>query len=1230
MTPHVGVPSSYVCLVCRAEQCPCLTSTPLSEVQMRKHLGAVVIVSLFACNGDSLSPVGSASPETITSATAAPAIADAKNGGRDGFYFLHPFVANPGIVGPFDATLAPRARVCALNATRTECAVTLATIPTASLTVDPKNGIWVGQWASPGTLALTTPSGSETRYRLEILLDVGTVTATLGYADLWIIDKQRDVRETPAGFVDLVLGKTLLFRFGILSTTVGYVVVTPNPVQVTIGGTQQMAAAAYDVHNVAIASPSFTWASDHEDLVDVSSSGLVTGLANGSANISATTGGVSGSAVVNVIGDPPVAPTAVADEPAAESAPGDAFHTAFNSSLSSGGTTPGLLENDVLGSPLATVVSFGGGSLGGTVASNAAGATVNFGTGGSLQVNSDGSFAFTPSTGFTGTFTFSYRIQNSSATSDASVTIAVGARPAAVDDTYPVTIIGNVSINTASNSNFSLLTNDAGDALTITLGISPNGTATINPDGTFTFNPAPGFTGTAMFSYTVQNGLGTSAAATVSIPVTTPIWFVNASAPAGGDGRIGSPFNCLVDAGSACYDDSANEAGDVLYIASGTYANSGALVLKATQRVIGQGAASTLSLLTGLVNSADSPSLPGTGGTAPLMTSAGVGVTLASDNQLHGFNVGNTGGAGISGNSFGNLTVREVSLPGPARSGQALGLSNGSLVAGSTFGALVSTAAADTGVGLADVSGSLTVTGGTTVAGSGMAGISVVNSTAGAFDFGNTSVSATGGTGVSLSSNVATVRFGDLDIAPNAGQRALVATGNSGKVTVTSGTIVTTGNGAVQVTGPTELSMVLTSVSANGGAAPGVNLSSTTGSFSIVGTGSAASGGTIANTTGAAAIALANVASVSLSRMVVQNNAGTGIHGTSVAGFAINNSALQNNGDDVTEQNLHMSELTGTASITSSTISNASVNNVLVENTAGSLTFSLSGSTLSGDATKPNARHGLSITAGGSAVVSASIGNNEFHGHKLAHFSVRSTTSAAVVASVIGNTLSCNSAAATACNAELISNSNGTFSYAVQSNVITGMKSVLTLGKISGTGAMTGSFTGNVIGESGTEGSGGDGLLVLSQADGVSHTTSITNNAVSNYRVVGIDMSAGAAGSLDASVVNNIVFERGPAAVHGFRATSGTTPTSTATMCLALSGNLLNGSGGSLGDFSLVQGGLATMRLPFYIGAKDDNTAVVAFVGGNQVQMPGPPTGSASNTVATGGGGFMGGEALCF
>jgi hypothetical protein len=727
------------------------------------------------------------------------------------------------------------------------------------------------------------------------------------------------------------------------------------------------------------------------------------------------------------------------------------------------------------------------------VTTNAAGATVSFGTGGSLTVNGDGSFVFTPSTGFTGLFNFSYRIQNSSGTADAPVAIAVGVRPSASDDTYPVTIIGNVSINTATSSHFSVLANDAGDAITTTVGASPNGQAGINNDGTFTFNPAPGFTGTASFSYTVQNGFGPSAAATVSIPVTTPIWFVNASAAAGGDGRIGSPFNCLVDAGTACYDDSANEAGDFVYVASGTYANGAALVLKATQRVIGQGAASSLATLTGLVNAADSPTLPSTGGTAPLMTSAAAGVVLASANNLYGFNIGNTVGAGISGDGFGNLTVQGVSFPGPTRTGQTLGLANGTLVTGSTFGTFVSTSGADIGISLANVAGSFT-----------------------------------------------------------------------------------------------------------------------------------ASSGTITNTTGSAAILLAGVSNVALSNLTISGNAGSGISGTTVSGLSLNNVVLQNNGDDVSEANVLMSGLTGTASITASTVSTASGDNVRIQNTSGALSFSLTNSTLSNDATEPDALNGLAINANGTSSITASIAGNQFQGHRRAHMTITSSASGTMAVTVTGNTLTCANATATDCNATFLSGSSGTYAYTIQSNVMTGMKSSIALTKSTGTGSMVGTFSGNALGESGVGGSGGNGLTVVSGADGVSHVASISGNVIINYNVVGIELSAGLAGMLDATVSNNLLLEPG-AALHGVRATSGTTPTSTAIMCLALSGNLMNGSG-SISDFRLIQDGLATMRFPAYEGANNDNDAVVAFIRSlQQLNTETTPTGLASNTVASGGGGFLGG-----
>ena len=174
---------------------------------------------------------------------------------------------------------------------------------------------------------------------------------------------------------------------------------------------------------------------------------------------------------------------------------------------------------------------------------------------------------------------------------------------------------------------------------------------------------------------------------------------------------------------------------------------------------------------------------------------------------------------------------------------------------------------------------------------------------------------------------------------------------------------------------------------------------------------------------------------------------------------------------------------------------------------------------------------------------------------------------------------------------------------------------------------MSGSFSNNAIGAPETAGSGGDGLLVLSQVDGVSHTTSIVGNAIRNYSLVGIDVTAGLAGILDATVRANIFEEPGASAQHGIRVTAGNTPTSTASLCLALTNNLLTGSG-PVADFQLVQGGLATMRLPFYAGANNDDAAVVAFVRSLQsLSTPTTPTGIASNTVAAGGGGFLGGAA---
>ncbi len=383
------------------------------------------------------------------------------------------------------------------------------------------------------------------------------------------------------------------------------------------------------------------------------------------------------------------APAAVADGPAAGSAPASAFHTPFNTTLVTAtppnAATPSLLANDNLGFPAATITSFGGGSLGGAVTDRAAGTTATFGTGGSLTVNANGTLSFTPSTGFTGLFTFSYRLHNPAGDSDALVTIAVGARPAAVNDTYGPTLIGNVPINTAraGGTGFGALGNDQGDALIATLVSATNGVATVNPNGTFTFAPTPGFEGAASITYKVSNGFGDGPGnATVALTVGEPIWFVNASAT-NGNGTLPSPFNCLTGAG--CLSAAAHDVNDRIFLYSGGY--TGGFTLQNGERLIGQGATATLSSVAGLTWPADAETEPGTNGAAPTITSSGIAaVTLtnagaAGSNLLRGFSFGNVGATGtaLAGTSFGTVTVSEVGIN---TNGQALSLTTGTLNGG--------------------------------------------------------------------------------------------------------------------------------------------------------------------------------------------------------------------------------------------------------------------------------------------------------------------------------------------------------------------------------------------------------------------------------------------------------------------------------------------------------------------------------------------------------------------
>jgi VCBS repeat-containing protein len=142
---------------------------------------------------------------------------------------------------------------------------------------------------------------------------------------------------------------------------------------------------------------------------------------------------------------------------------------------------------------------------------------------GSLTLNADGTFSYTPAAGYVGTDRFTYQASDGLySSSPATVTLNVVAPPTAVADRYAVAENGSLSVAAASG----VLANDTdpnGLPLTATLQSAPNhGTVTLNPDGSFTYTPTAGYSGTDTFSYIDGNGTLSGNVATVTVNVDAP------------------------------------------------------------------------------------------------------------------------------------------------------------------------------------------------------------------------------------------------------------------------------------------------------------------------------------------------------------------------------------------------------------------------------------------------------------------------------------------------------------------------------------------------------------------------------------------------------------------------------------------------------------------------------------------------------------------------------------
>ncbi|WP_168800663.1 Ig-like domain-containing protein, partial [Roseinatronobacter bogoriensis] len=189
---------------------------------------------------------------------------------------------------------------------------------------------------------------------------------------------------------------------------------------------------------------------------------------------------------------------------------------------------------------------------------------------GTVTVNQDGTFTYTPETGFAGTDQFTYTISDGNGGTDtATVTLTVGERP----NEAPIAVADTINGQEGEPIEGSVLDNDSdpdGDPLKVIDNTAPsNGKLVIGTDGKFIYIPDDGFAGEDSFTYTVSDGNGGTDTATVTLNV-------NARPEANDDivnGQEGAPIE------GAVLDNDTDVDGDPLTIIGNTEPENGTLLL---------------------------------------------------------------------------------------------------------------------------------------------------------------------------------------------------------------------------------------------------------------------------------------------------------------------------------------------------------------------------------------------------------------------------------------------------------------------------------------------------------------------------------------------------------------------------------------------------------------------------------------------------------------------------
>ena len=138
---------------------------------------------------------------------------------------------------------------------------------------------------------------------------------------------------------------------------------------------------------------------------------------------------------------------------------------------------------------------------------------------GTVVRNADGTLTYTPNADYNGADTISYTIADGQG-GTASATVAVTVSP--VNDA-PVAVNDSVTTAEDTPATIAVLGNDRdpdGDPLTVTAASALHGTVVRNANGTLTYTPNADYNGADTIGYTIADGQGGTANATVAVTVT--------------------------------------------------------------------------------------------------------------------------------------------------------------------------------------------------------------------------------------------------------------------------------------------------------------------------------------------------------------------------------------------------------------------------------------------------------------------------------------------------------------------------------------------------------------------------------------------------------------------------------------------------------------------------------------------------------------------------------------